>query len=258
MRDVWVSILVVAFTTGVALAEQSAAPTRVADSSTVASTAAASNTLPTSITLNGTAYEDVRWKRATAATVTIFHRGGIATIPLAELPPDLQKHFGYDPRKAADYESQAAAAEARLEEQNRARAAAHARALQEKAERQATYDAIVSGGINVEGTIQQVFPNGALVERPEGYSETTKYTRIGDRPDAGGVWRYRTDIERHSFHVTTGGMPIFVLGPVSSFLSGGKWSSMVYPAGTYQLNGSPLKCFAVAPEDAFAYVLGDR
>ena len=133
MKDLPVSILVVAFAVSVARADQTNAPAPAAVSSTVVTTTAESNALPTSITINGTTYEDVRWKRATPATVTIYHRSGVATIPLAELPPDLQRHFGYDPQKAADYQSQAAAAAARLAEQNQARAAASSQPLQEKA-----------------------------------------------------------------------------------------------------------------------------
>ena len=62
---------------------------------------AASNT----VTINGTTYQDVRWGRLTPTTVTLYHRTGIATMPLADLPPDLQKQFGYDPQKAAAWES---------------------------------------------------------------------------------------------------------------------------------------------------------
>jgi hypothetical protein len=51
--------------------------------------------------------------------VTILHQDGGALVPLANLPPDLQKHFNYDPDKAK------AAAEARVKDN-----AENAKALQ--------------------------------------------------------------------------------------------------------------------------------
>ncbi len=61
--------------------------------------------LPTNITVNGDTYEDVRWRQVTPTTVTIFHKTGVATIPLASLPPTLQQRFGYDPQKAAEFQA---------------------------------------------------------------------------------------------------------------------------------------------------------
>ena len=94
---------------------------------TVASTAS-SNT----VTIDGTTYEDVRWGRLTPATVTLYHRTGIATVPLASLPPELQKQFGYDPDKAAKWESA-------VEKTNAVRLAAEQKAAAEReaAERKA-------------------------------------------------------------------------------------------------------------------------
>jgi hypothetical protein len=48
---------------------------------------------------------DIRQDRVTPITVTIFHKTGVATIPLWKLPPDLQKQFGYDPQKAAQWQT---------------------------------------------------------------------------------------------------------------------------------------------------------
>jgi hypothetical protein len=62
----------------------------------------------TTLTIDGVTYQDVRWGRLTPSTATIYHKTGIATIPLEKLPPDLQKRFGYDPKKAAAYRAQEA------------------------------------------------------------------------------------------------------------------------------------------------------
>jgi len=52
------------------------------------------------LTVNGLTYSNVTFGSVTAASVTISHKSGIARVPLAELPPSLQKQFGYDPMKA--------------------------------------------------------------------------------------------------------------------------------------------------------------
>lgn len=68
------------------------------------SRAADTNALPTTITIDGVTYQDVRWGTVTPTSVTVFHRSGITTIPLWKLPPDLQKKFGYDPQKAVAWQ----------------------------------------------------------------------------------------------------------------------------------------------------------
>lgn len=47
------------------------------------------------ITINGVTYENVRWGRVTGTTVEMFHKTGVATIPIRNLPPELQQRFGY-------------------------------------------------------------------------------------------------------------------------------------------------------------------
>ncbi len=66
------------------------------------------NAPPTKITIDSVAYSNVTWGTVTPATVTIFYKTGIASIPLEKLPPDLQKRFGYDPQKAAAYRQEEA------------------------------------------------------------------------------------------------------------------------------------------------------
>lgn len=78
------------------------------------------NTLPATITVDGVTYENVRWGRVTPTTVSIFHKTGVASIPMEKLPPELQKQFRYDPKKAAEYQ----AAKVRAEQARRAKQAA--------------------------------------------------------------------------------------------------------------------------------------
>jgi hypothetical protein len=51
-------------------------------------------------TADGKVYQDVKVIESEADTVTILHHDGGALVPLANLPPDIQKRFNYDPVKA--------------------------------------------------------------------------------------------------------------------------------------------------------------
>ena len=73
--------------------------------------------LPATVTVDGVTYEDVRWGNVTPSAVTLFHRTGVASIPLEKLPPELQQQFGYDPKKAAEYRAAEAEAQARKNEE---------------------------------------------------------------------------------------------------------------------------------------------
>jgi len=61
-------------------------------------------------TTDGKVYQDVKVIESEPDAVTILHKDGGALVPLAKLPPDIQKRFNYDPIKGK------AAAEARLKD----------------------------------------------------------------------------------------------------------------------------------------------
>ena len=60
-------------------------------------------------TTDGKVYQEVKVVKTEPDAITILYRDGGALVPLAKLPPDLQKRFNYDPAQAK------AAAEARAE-----------------------------------------------------------------------------------------------------------------------------------------------
>lgn len=60
----------------------------------------------TTLTVDGVTYENVRWGTATPHSVTIYHKAGIARIPLDKLPSEHQNRFGYDPSKEAERRKQ--------------------------------------------------------------------------------------------------------------------------------------------------------
>lgn len=119
------------------------------------------------IVLDGIEYEDVRWGAVTPTTVSIVHRTGAATIPLEKLPPELQKRFGYDPQKAADW--QKAATDRANAEKQRAEVMAKSRVKW--------------------GAIIQVVPEG-LPMQTHSFMETTKTQLVPD--GRGGQTYYST------------------------------------------------------------------
>ena len=73
-----------------------------------------------SLTIDGFTYENPRFERVTTNTVTIFHSTGVATIPLAKLPVELQKQLGYDPVRLAQEDAAQKEAAARAEAEAKA------------------------------------------------------------------------------------------------------------------------------------------
>ena len=56
------------------------------------------------LTVDGQTYSNVVFGTVSPSSVSIRHSDGIARIPLAKLPPDLQTKFGYDPENAANWQ----------------------------------------------------------------------------------------------------------------------------------------------------------
>lgn len=56
------------------------------------------------LTVDGVTYSNVTFGTVSPSAVSIYHSTGITRIPLAKLPPELQRRFGYDPQKAADWQ----------------------------------------------------------------------------------------------------------------------------------------------------------
>ena len=90
------------------------------------------------VPVDGAIYSNVTWGTVTPATVTLFHATGVATVPLENLPRDLQQRFGYDAEKARAYRESVQKAEfARWEAWQKQQAERRAQQAREDAERQA-------------------------------------------------------------------------------------------------------------------------
>ena len=57
------------------------------------------------LTADGVIYSNVTFGTVTPSSVTIRHSTGVAKVPLAKLPVEVQKQLGYDPLKAAEYQA---------------------------------------------------------------------------------------------------------------------------------------------------------
>jgi len=125
------------------------------------------NTAADGITIDGITYEEFRWGRVTPATVTIFHKTGVASIPLGRLPPELQRKFGYDPAKARQYRQWEAKAIADWEQATRER-------IQRKQQQQGEADRVSrlkATAVDFHCKIVALDPQGVIVR-----------TRIDDVP----------------------------------------------------------------------------
>ena len=110
------------------------------------------------LTVGGETYSNVTFGASTPASLSIRHSTGVASIPFAKLPPEIQKQFGYDPQKAGEYlKSLAAAAKfaADQAEQERQRNAERQKQLADKA---------VNCNKHCTGKVLQVLSDGVLVE----------------------------------------------------------------------------------------------
>jgi hypothetical protein len=57
-------------------------------------------------TINGKEYKNAKLSRVEPDGIVITFSGGIVKIPFAELSPDIQKNYGYNPAAAADFQKQ--------------------------------------------------------------------------------------------------------------------------------------------------------
>jgi len=60
-------------------------------------------------TVEGKEYKNVTVSRVEPDGIVITFSGGIVKLPFTELPPEIQKKYGYDPKAAADFRQKSAA-----------------------------------------------------------------------------------------------------------------------------------------------------
>ena len=141
-------------------------------------------------TVNGKDYHNVKVTQVDADKVHITFDGGLGSVPLADLPPDLQKRFNYDPQAAKQAQK---AEDERLAESDKQRAAAEAKqkiaeamaerdelikkrdALLQSMAEQKSFKAtqVVDGGILCDDSNKLIFVSCATQDLAEGQTFST-------------------------------------------------------------------------------------
>jgi len=93
-------------------------------------------------------YDNYRLQVRNPTEVKISHSAGVATVPMAKLPLELQKQLGYDPAKAAEWQATNQKTQA---------------VQKKKQEEQEALNKKLSGAIARWGTIEQILPQGIIV-----------------------------------------------------------------------------------------------
>jgi predicted SnoaL-like aldol condensation-catalyzing enzyme len=184
-------------------------------------------------TVNGKDYHNVKVTKVDADKVHIMYDGGIGSVNLADLPPDLQKKFNYDPaaaKTAANAEAQRQAEADRqlaIEEKQNQKIAAAQDAKDESDQKQAD---LAKKASNISVQVVQVLPDGILCEK-----QVTNYVNRG-----GGVSTDRSDgfgkAPAGGGMVATmvgSGVIIFVQSAPSGLTDEQKISVHAYRDGTY-------------------------
>jgi len=177
-------------------------------------------------TVDGKDYHNVTVGEVEADRVHITYDGGLGTVPLADLPPDLQKRFGYDPAKAKS--------EAGAREKSRLAAAADAQANVASAQASLPSPAsstklVGPGGIDV----RQMHASGVPV--PSLYVQVLQVLPNGILAD---LWSYPTDGRYIDFHAGVGayvstGKTIFVQCNSSALAQDEMYSANATRNGTF-------------------------
>jgi hypothetical protein len=107
-------------------------------------------------TLSGKEYTEVAVTGVLPNSIRFTHEAGAATVQLADLSPELQKQFGYDPAKAAEFSRRQAEADGANRDRTQMRA------------NLAKLEGLVRGSkLNVQLRIMQVLENGVLAHSSE-------------------------------------------------------------------------------------------
>ncbi len=130
-------------------------------------------------TLSGKTYKQARVFRPEPDGITYAFSGGMVKIPFSDLPQAIRQQYGYDPKSAAAFASQDAAAQQQLASEAQAQANNARRGEQAKADAQAADERAkaerarwAKEAVGVSGTVIQKLPKGGLILSCHGASDT--------------------------------------------------------------------------------------
>ena len=212
----------------------------------IASVAAVyAQTLPKTMTIKGEEYTGVFFKERDEVRVKFTHDAGLASVLIADLPPDIQKEFPVDSAKA----TQQLQDEAKQQNQiTRTQAAAAT-----QASLQAAIAKLLSAKpppgqtsepglhiMRVAGKVLQLTPDGALLAS-DWQNQTLEPFRDGK-----GIYHGGANIMDE---------PLLIVGAPANLVDGDEFSGVVYPAGTYAYTSvtgarKTVRRYATSPEMA--------
>jgi regulator of protease activity HflC (stomatin/prohibitin superfamily) len=148
-------------------------------------------------TLDGITYTGVSVTKTTPAAISISHSSGIARIPLANLPSEIQKKYGYDPARAAAFaaeeiarheeiKKQAEARQQQLEQTAAAEAQAReqAQAARQEAAKQAQKNRLAEGTTPISMVVSDPVPDKPF--KVKAFVNVDSYYGVGGYSDAQG------------------------------------------------------------------------
>ena len=185
--------------------------------------------LPRTIMIEGVSYTDVVYTGHDASRVKFRHASGVGSIPIRDLPENLRKQLGYDPKAAfAAEEAAAVARRASAEENIRLMALAAARRKQ-----QAFDEKVEQTGRLIVATIVRVLPDGALIEaRAQTLGTVEQTVDAGQMLHPGETKTVRVP---GLVDIVLSDNPdgfVFLHTASANLVDGGSWRSTAYAVGT--------------------------
>jgi len=114
------------------------------------------------ITTKGEAFKDVEVSKVTPMDIRIMHAGGFATVPLAELPADVQQLFGYNAQDADAAMKDAQTQRQRYLVKAEQDKAAHAALMIQQQQEHEAIKGIEAKGFMAEVLVEEKLPDGCL------------------------------------------------------------------------------------------------
>jgi len=183
-------------------------------------------------TVNGKTYHNVTVTKVEPDKVHIMFDGGIGSVNLSDLPPDLQKRFNYDPQAAKVAEKAEADRLAELDREHALEAQKQAKiaAAQDKADAKAKdIAAMQKTAVQIPVQIMQVLPDGVLCEKQQINQYTVSSPVSGNRSEGFG----KAPASATQTVSTGTGVIIFVTGVSQGLADGQQLSFHAYRDGTY-------------------------
>ncbi|MDQ3621916.1 MAG: hypothetical protein M3463_05415 [Verrucomicrobiota bacterium] len=181
--------------------------------------------------LDGKKLTNIAVSRVEPDGIVIITDFSIEKVPFSQLSEEMRLKYGYDAKKAADFQHALSLAEGRR--------AAVARAMQQA---RATEAAIGKFKLRMIASIRHMFENGGVVDAAvEQEGVRTRYVNVSVPQWRGNTTRPYTALGLIPVEQTYTGVglttlpqPVFIYGLPRTYVDGDSWTGDVWPVGTYR------------------------